>query len=144
MCLTMYCLCCTFAVSYVLSTLTLGRVSMVKCDGKNQNKTKSLGTPHDVNLGMYACRWSEALHGVARDGVATSFPQICGVAASYNKTLWHSIGDVTGTEGRGKNNDVGGSMYVLSSMIVSYMLGLTIAKRRPVFASVHMLFDLDN
>ena len=26
--------------------------------------------------------WSEALHGVARDGVATSFPQICGVGAT--------------------------------------------------------------
>jgi len=37
--------------------------------------------------------WSEALHGVARDGLATSFPQICGVAASYNKSLWHDIGD---------------------------------------------------
>ena len=49
--------------------------------------------------------WSEALHGVARDGVATSFPQICGVASSLNKTLFHAIGDVTGTEARGKNND---------------------------------------
>jgi len=48
--------------------------------------------------------WSEALHGVARDGVATSFPQIGLVAASYNRTLWHQIGDVTSTEGRGKNN----------------------------------------
>lgn len=58
--------------------------------------------------------WSEALHGVARNGVATSFPQICGVAASLNRTLWHGVGDVTSTEGRGKNNDVqsnGGGMY---------------------------------
>lgn len=55
--------------------------------------------------------WSEALHGVARDGVATSFPQICGVGASYNRTLFHAIGDVTSTEGRGKNNDVQGNMY---------------------------------
>lgn len=55
--------------------------------------------------------WSEALHGVARDGLATSFPQICGVAASYNKTLWHAIGDVTSTEGRGKNNEYTGKMY---------------------------------
>jgi len=48
----------------------------------------------------------QALHGVARNGVATSFPQICGVAASLNRTLWHGVGDVTSTEGRGKNNDV--------------------------------------
>jgi len=55
--------------------------------------------------------WSEALHGVARNGVATSFPQICGVGASYNRTLFNAIGDVTSTEGRGMNNDVGGGMY---------------------------------
>eukprot|EP00912_Choanoflagellata_sp_UC4_P002009 UC4_evm6s1289 len=55
--------------------------------------------------------WSEALHGVARDGLATSFPQICGVAASMNKSLWHSIGDVTSTEGRGKNQQYTGQMY---------------------------------
>ena len=59
--------------------------------------------------------WSEALHGVARDGIATSFPQIGLVAASYNRTLWHTIGDVTSTEGRGKNNfesqNFGSGMY---------------------------------
>ena len=48
--------------------------------------------------------WSEALHGVARDGVATSFPQICGVAASLNKSLWTMVGNVTSTEARGLNN----------------------------------------
>lgn len=55
--------------------------------------------------------WSEALHGVARDGVATSFPQICGVAASYNRSLWNQIGQVTSTEGRGKNNEYSGKQY---------------------------------
>jgi hypothetical protein len=55
--------------------------------------------------------WSEALHGVARDGLGTSFPQIGLVAASYNRTLWHAIGDVTSTEGRGKNNKLQGGMY---------------------------------
>jgi len=56
--------------------------------------------------------WSEALHGVARDGLATSFPQICGVASSLNKTLFHLVGNVTGTEARGKNNDrTRGGMY---------------------------------
>jgi beta-glucosidase len=55
--------------------------------------------------------WSEALHGVARDGVGTSFPQIGLIAASYNRTLWHAVGDVTSTEGRGKNNKLEGGMY---------------------------------
>ena len=49
--------------------------------------------------------WSEALHGVARDGVATSFPQIIGVAASLNRSLWSAIGEATSTEARGLNNN---------------------------------------
>ena len=48
--------------------------------------------------------WSEALHGTARDGLATSFPQIIGVASSYNHSLFQALGEVTGTEARGKNN----------------------------------------
>lgn len=55
--------------------------------------------------------WSEALHGVARDGVATSFPQIGLIASSYNRTLWRAIGDATSTEGRGKNNLLQGGLY---------------------------------
>ena len=49
--------------------------------------------------------WNEALHGVARDGVATSFPQIMGVASSLNKTLFSMMATVIGDEARGKNND---------------------------------------
>jgi hypothetical protein len=55
--------------------------------------------------------WSESLHGVARDGMATSFPQIGLVACSMNRTLWHAIGDTTATEGRGKNNPLLGGLY---------------------------------
>ena len=58
--------------------------------------------------------WSEALHGVARDGVATSFPQIIGVASSFNNSLFEALGVLTGTEARGKNNGRGfgdGAMY---------------------------------
>ena len=66
---------------------------------------------------------------MARDGVATSFPQICGVAASLNRTLWHDIGDVTSTEGRGKNNAVqsqGGGILDLGLILtgVSTLLSL--------------------
>ena len=55
--------------------------------------------------------WSEALHGVARDGVATSFPQIIGTSSSFNRTLWHATGQATGVEARGKNNALAGGMY---------------------------------
>ena len=64
-------------------------------------------------LGLPAYNWwSEALHGVARDtGVATSFPQIIGVASSYNTSLFHLLGTLTGTEARGKNNNMDGKLY---------------------------------
>jgi beta-glucosidase len=49
--------------------------------------------------------WNEALHGVARDGVATVFPQAIGMAATWDAPLIHSEGEVIATEGRAKYND---------------------------------------
>ena len=46
--------------------------------------------------------WNEALHGVARAGVATVFPQAIGLAASFDADLIEKIGDVVSTDGRGK------------------------------------------
>jgi hypothetical protein len=61
-------------------------------------------------LGLPAYNWwSEALHGVARDGVATSFPQIIGVSSSYNTSLFKMLGELSGTEARGKNNALSGA-----------------------------------
>jgi beta-glucosidase len=49
--------------------------------------------------------WNEALHGIARAGVATVFPQAIGMAATWNGALIHEIGETVGTEGRAKYND---------------------------------------
>jgi beta-glucosidase len=49
--------------------------------------------------------WSEALHGVARAGFATVFPQAIGMAATWDVPLIHSEGDVISTEARAKFND---------------------------------------
>lgn len=46
--------------------------------------------------------WNEALHGVARAGVATVFPQAIGMAASFDPDLLYQIADVVSTEGRAK------------------------------------------
>ena len=43
--------------------------------------------------------WNEALHGVARAGVATVFPQSIGLAATFDPELVGQIGDVVSTEG---------------------------------------------
>lgn len=55
--------------------------------------------------------WSEGLHGVARAGTATSFPQVIGVAASFNTSLFEAIGRAVATEARGINNALDGQLY---------------------------------
>jgi len=49
--------------------------------------------------------WNEALHGVARYGTATMFPQAIGMAATWDSDLIRRIGGVIATEGRAKYND---------------------------------------
>ena len=44
--------------------------------------------------------WSEALHGVARAGNATVFPQAIGLAAMWDTNLMHRVADVISTEAR--------------------------------------------
>ncbi len=48
--------------------------------------------------------WNEALHGVARAGVATSFPQAIGMAATFDVDTVEHLGDIAATEGRAKYN----------------------------------------
>ena len=49
--------------------------------------------------------WNEALHGVARAGEATVFPQAIGLAATWDTDLEQRIGDIIATEARAKYND---------------------------------------
>lgn len=48
--------------------------------------------------------WNEALHGVARAGVATVFPQAIGLAATFDEDLIEEVADTISTEGRAKFN----------------------------------------
>jgi beta-glucosidase len=49
--------------------------------------------------------WNEGLHGVARAGYATVFPQAIGLAATWNEDLVHTVADVTSTEARAKHHE---------------------------------------
>lgn len=49
--------------------------------------------------------WNEALHGVARAGVATMFPQAIGMAAGFDEEGMQKVGDIIATEGRAKYNE---------------------------------------
>ena len=48
--------------------------------------------------------WSEALHGVARSGRATVFPEPIGQAATFDPELSRRIGEAVSSEGRAKFN----------------------------------------
>jgi len=52
--------------------------------------------------------WNEALHGVARNKIATVFPQAIGLAAMWDEPFLHHIADAISTEGRAKK---GGLTY---------------------------------
>lgn len=48
--------------------------------------------------------WNEALHGVARAGMATVFPQAIGMGATFDEDLLKEVAEVVSTEGRAKYN----------------------------------------
>ncbi|MEP6620056.1 MAG: glycoside hydrolase family 3 C-terminal domain-containing protein [bacterium] len=49
--------------------------------------------------------WNEALHGVARSGLATVFPQAIGVAATWDEALLFRMASVISDEGRAKYHE---------------------------------------
>jgi beta-glucosidase-like glycosyl hydrolase len=91
-------------VSDLLSRLTVA-------DMISQLGTTAPAIEH-LNIPAYQW-WSEALHGVANSpGVsfggkvrnATSFPQIIGIGATFNSTLFYEMGQAISTEARAMNN----------------------------------------
>ncbi|HXN45623.1 MAG TPA: glycoside hydrolase family 3 C-terminal domain-containing protein [Bryobacteraceae bacterium] len=48
--------------------------------------------------------WNEGLHGVAFAGYATNFPQVIGMAATWDTGLVHQMGETVSTEARAKYN----------------------------------------
>lgn len=48
--------------------------------------------------------WNEGLHGVARAGTATVFPQAIALAAAFDKDMMYRVGEVISTEARAMYN----------------------------------------
>src|SRR6266496_2712653 len=48
--------------------------------------------------------WNEACHGVGRNGRATVFPQVIGLAATWNRALVHRVAGVIADEARAKHH----------------------------------------
>jgi len=64
--------------------------------------------------------WSEGLHGIARSGYATLFPQAIGLAATWDTDLQQEVGTVISTEARAKYNQA------MRENLHSIFFGLTI------------------
>ena len=70
-----------------------------------EEKVSQLGHTADAvpRLGIPEYNWwNEGLHGVARAGNATVFPQAIGLAATFDEPLMHRVADVISTEFRAK------------------------------------------
>lgn len=73
-----------------------------------EEKVAQLGNnaPAIPRLGVPAYEWwNEALHGVARAGAATVFPQAIGLAATFDTKLMHEIATVISDEARAKHHE---------------------------------------
>ena len=77
----------------IISQMTLGeKISMM------MNSTPGVKR---LNIKPYDW-WNEALHGVARNGRATVFPEPIGLGATFDPELVRQIGDIVSDEGRAK------------------------------------------
>jgi len=79
----------------------VGRLTLEEKVGQLMNTA-----PEIPRLGVPAYDWwSEGLHGVARAGVATVFPQAIGLAATWDAGLMHQVAVVISTEARAKHHE---------------------------------------
>ena len=61
--------------------------------------------PGIKRLGIPAYNWwNEGLHGLARSGIATMFPQAIGLAAMFDTELTKNVAEITAEEARAKYN----------------------------------------
>ncbi len=82
--------------------------------------------PAIPRLGVPAYNWwSEALHGVARQGQATVFPQAIGLASTWDTDLMHRVAVVISTEARAKWNKFQRSGETIPERFGSGSVGLT-------------------
>ncbi|MGB4594290.1 MAG: glycoside hydrolase family 3 C-terminal domain-containing protein [Anaerolineaceae bacterium] len=76
----------------------VGRLTLEEKVGLMSHIT--LGIPR-LNIPSYNY-WSEALHGMARNGRASVFPQAIGMASTWNKALIKQVASAIADEGRAK------------------------------------------
>lgn len=79
-------------------------VSQMTLQEKAEQLTYNAAANERLNIPRYNW-WNEALHGVARAGTATVFPQAIGLAATFDDEFLAKVADAISTEGRAKYNE---------------------------------------
>lgn len=79
-------------------------VSRMTLEEKVSQLTNYADAIDRLDIPMYNW-WNECLHGVARAGKATVFPQAIGMAATFDRDMMFRMADVTSTEARAKYHD---------------------------------------
>ena len=80
----------------------LGRLTL-----REKSKLMRNGSPAIERLGIPAWDWwSEALHGVGRNGISTTFPSCIGMAASFDDELIGRVFTAVSDEARAKNTQM--------------------------------------
>ncbi|MCP5412367.1 MAG: glycoside hydrolase family 3 C-terminal domain-containing protein [Alphaproteobacteria bacterium] len=82
----------------------IGRMTLEEKASQLVNQARAI-----PRLGVPAYNWwSEALHGVANNGLVTVFPEPVGLAATFDDDAIHQMGVAISTEARVKFNQAGG------------------------------------
>jgi beta-glucosidase len=79
-------------------------VSRMTLEEKVSQLTHYAGEVEHLGIPEYNW-WNECLHGVARAGKATVFPQAIGMAATFDRQMMFRMADITSTEARAKYHD---------------------------------------
>ena len=77
----------------------LGRMTLEEKVSQLNNDARAIPRLHIAAYNV----WNEALHGVARNGIATVFPQAIGLAATFDAPLIEQTGMAVSAEGRAKH-----------------------------------------
>ena len=86
--------------------MTRARALVAQMTVEEQASQLRFDAPAIERLGIPAYNWwNEALHGVARAGTATMFPQPVAMASMFDEDTVRKIGDVVSTEARAKYNE---------------------------------------
>src|SRR4051812_10644681 len=79
----------------------VGRMTLEEKIGQMMNQSPAID-----RLGVPQYNWwSEALHGVARAGLATVFPQAIGLGATFDENMMFTVSNTISDEARAKHHE---------------------------------------